>query len=350
MQTTTPSPRLVAGGALVLALALAGCAADTSVVTDRDTLTVITHDSFDLSDEAKARFEEETGLAVTYVAPGNAGTVVNELVLTKDSPLGDVVFGIDNTFAGRAIEAGVLAAYTSPNLPAARPGLAADDDGYLTPVDFGDVCLNADTVWFEEHSVPLPVTLDDLVKPDYKDLLVVTNPATSSPGLAFLLATVAAKGDPVYLTYWAALKENGVKVAASWSDAYGVDFSGSSGHGAYPLVLSYASSPMYEAGEDGSSPTVALPQTCFRQVEYAAVIAGAANPEGAQRFIDFLLSDAVQSEIPDTMYMLPVSPTASLPDEWAAVLSLSPNPWSVDAAAIGANREKWIEEWTQTVL
>ncbi|MDR1808252.1 MAG: thiamine ABC transporter substrate-binding protein [Propionibacteriaceae bacterium] len=361
---TAPRPLAFLQGLLLstgLAVTLAACsgASDPAAGGSSDapasaatagTLTVITHDSFALSDAAKAKFEAETGLSVTYVAPGNAGTVVNELVLTKDSPLGDVVFGIDNTFAGRAVDAGVLAPYTPADLPAGAADFAADGSGELTPIDFGDVCLNADTVWFADHSLAVPVTLDDLLKPEYKDLLVVTNPATSSPGLAFLLATIGAKGDPGYLDYWAALKANGVKVAASWSDAYGVDFSGSSGKGAYPLVVSYASSPMYEMGDDGSAPTTALAETCFRQVEYAGVIAGAANPEGAQQFIDFLLTDAVQSEIPDTMYMLPVSSSASLPAAWARVLNVSPHPWTVSAADIAAHRDEWISEWTTTVL
>jgi thiamine transport system substrate-binding protein len=343
------------------AVALAGCSGTTASdpatgsssstsSSSSGTLTVIAHDSFALSEEAQARFEEEAGVTLVIDAPGNAGTVVNQLVLTKDAPIADVVFGIDNTFAGRAIDEGILAAYTSPNLPAGADDFAADDSGLLTPIDFGDVCLNADKTWFEERGLALPVTFDDLVKAEYKDLLVVTNPATSSPGLAFLIATVAAKGDPGYLDYWSELKANGVKVAASWSDAYGVDFSGSSGKGAYPLVLSYASSPMYEVGEDGSAPTVALGETCFRQVEYAGVVQGAANPKAAEQFIDFLLSTEVQEEIPDTMYMLPVDPSASLPEAWARVLTVSPDPWTVDAATIAEKRETWIEEWTETVL
>jgi thiamine transport system substrate-binding protein len=229
------------------------------------------------------------------------------------------------------------------------PALTVDGD-WLTPVDFGDVCLNADRQWFAQHDLAQPQTLDDLVRPEYADLLVVTNPATSSPGLAFLIATVKAKGDPGYLTYWENLKVNGLKVDSSWSDAYGVDFSGSSGQGAYPLVLSYASSPLYEVGEDGTSRTAALPQTCFRQVEYAGVVAGAANPEGAQRFIDFLLSDAVQSEIPQTMYMSPVSPTAAVPADWAALSALVTDPITVPAEVIAAQREDWIKAWTETVL
>ncbi|MDR1264141.1 MAG: thiamine ABC transporter substrate-binding protein [Propionibacteriaceae bacterium] len=349
-----PARRLAVGWIwLSAALALTACAADQDGGRDAaalDHLTVISHDSFVLSDEAKARFEADSGLTVDYIAPGNAGTVVNQLVLTKDSPLADVVVGIDNTFAGRAIDQGVLEPYASPARPAGLdPALTIDGD-WLTPVDYGDVCLNADQQWFAQHDLTQPRTLDDLTRPEYANLLVVTNPATSSPGLAFLAATVGAKGDPGYLDYWESLKANGLKVDSSWSDAYGVDFSGSSGQGAYPLVLSYASSPLYEVGDDGTSRTVALPQTCFRQVEYAGVISQASNPEGAQRFIDFLLSDAVQSEIPQTMYMSPVSPTAAVPADWAGLATLVTDPITVPAEVIAAQREDWIKAWTETVL
>jgi thiamine transport system substrate-binding protein len=363
---TTPRPRtrparclhLTAGlGLITVGLLVAGCSTANPGATDASgdpatptTLTVITHDSFDLTDEAKERFATQTGLTVTYIAPGDVGTIVNQLILTKDAPLGDVVFGIDNTFAGRAIGAGVLAPYASPELPSAAAPWAADDSEALTPIDYGDVCLNADDTWFAEHGLPLPRSLDDLVQPDYANLLVVPNPASSSPGLAFLSATVGSQGDPGYLDYWSALKANGVKITSGWTEAYTVEFSGSSGHGDRPLVLSYASSPMYEEDDQGEARTSALPATCFRQVEYAGVLAGAANPAGAQQFIDFLLSEAVQSEIPETMYMSPINPDAQVPANWALYTDIVTDPINVPAALIAAQRDTWIQAWTETVL
>ena len=345
------SIRRIAGAALTVVL-LGGCAtplqpagtATPSEPTESTSLTVITHDSFALADDTVAAFKAETGYEVKFVAPGDAGTVVNQLILTKDAPLGDVVFGIDNTFAGRAIGGGVLAPYASPELPAAAASLAADGVASLTPIDYGDVCLNADTAWFRDRKLAVPESLDDLVKPEYKDLLVVSNPASSSPGLAFLAATVGAKGDPGYLDYWTALKANGVKVVKGWTEAYTVEFSGSSGKGERPLVLSYASSPAYEPA------TEALVRTCFRQVEYAGVIAGAQNEVGARKFIDFLLSDAVQAQIPDAMYMYPVNPDVELPKEWKQNAAAVADPITVPVADIAANREKWIKAWTAEVV
>ncbi len=343
---------LVASAAVVL---LAGCAgaapsagpaspAGSSAPTESKTLTVVTHDSFALDKATLAKFKADTGYDVKYIAPGDVGTVVNQLILTKDAPLGDVVYGIDNTFAGRAISAGILSPYSSPALPADAKQYAVDDSNSLTPIDYGDVCLNADTAWFKAKGVAVPQTLDDLLKPEYKNLLVVENPASSSPGMAFLAATVGAKGDPGYLDYWKALKANGVKVDKGWTDAYTVDFSGSTGKGDRPLVVSYSSSPAYEHA------TQALTQICFRQVEYAGVLAGAQNEVGARTFVDFMLSAEVQAQIPEQMYMDPVDSKVGLPADWKKYAAVVDHPITVPAADLGAKRDDWIKAWTATVI
>ncbi len=270
--------------AVAVVVALAGCSAvgsqDPAPSDSSGTVTLVTHDSFALSDGILADFEQQTGLTVQVVQPGDAGTLVNQLVLTKDAPLGDAVFGIDNTFASRAVDEGVVAPTSTPD---------AFEDA-LVPVDYGDVCINVDHAWFAAHGLAEPVTLEDLTKPEYKDLLVVPDAVTSSPGLAFLLATVGAYGEDGWQDYWTALKANGLKVADGWSDAYFTDFSGGGADGPRPLVLSYASSPPSTVPEGGTEPTTgALLDTCFRQTEYAGVLAGAANPTGAQQLVDFLL-------------------------------------------------------------
>lgn len=352
-----PVRAVAAGSGIALALTLAGCAADDSgeSSTGSDdagsgTVTLVTHDSFALSDGILEQFETESGYDVETVAPGDGGALVNQLILTKDSPLGDVVFGVDNTFAGRAIDEGVFDPYESEALPAS----ATDDllpGGDLTPVDRGDVCINADLAWFDEQGVAVPSTLEDLTDPTYADLLVVTNPATSSPGLAFLLATIGAQGEDGYVDYWQALADNGVKVADGWEDAYYVDYTGAGGEGGRPLVLSYATSPAFTVTEDGSeTTTTALLDTCFRQVEYAGVLAGAENPDGARALVDFLVSRDVQEDVPGQMYMYPVDDDAQLPAEWAQFAPLADEPFTVDADAISANRSDWIETWTATVL
>lgn len=317
-------------------------------VTESGELTVVTHESFALPDELLEQFAEETGLDVTYVQPGNdGGALVNQLILTKDAPLGDVVFGIDNTFATRALREGAISPYDSDALPADSTQFVIDG---LTPIDFGDVCINADVEWFEAEGIPLPTTFDDLIDPQYQDLLVVTNPASSSPGLAFMLATVGTMGEDEWLDYWSALNDNGLLVVQSWSDAYYGNFTQAEG-GERPLVLSYSTSPAFTASEDGeTNSTVALLGTCFRQIEYAGVIEGAQNEAGAQAFVDFLLSEEVQAAIPEYMYMYPAVLDVELPEEWVKFAPLSPNTVFVDPEVIAENRDAWIQDWTDTVL
>lgn len=351
--------RIAAAALTVVGLALAGCsitgsdtnAGPSSSGTAGGTVVLVTHDSFAVAPDVLAAFEASSGLKVKQVAPGDGGALVNQLILTKDSPLGDVVFGIDNSFASRVIDAGVLEPYTSPDLPDAAASYAVDDTKSLTPIDVGDVCVNVDHAWFAARGLAEPVTLEDLAKPEYRDLLVVENPATSSPGLAFLLATVGAFGADGWEHYWATLKANGVQVTEGWEDAYSVDFSGSTGRGPRPLVVSYASSPPFEAPDGATeAPTGALLDTCFRQVEYAGVIAGAKNPTGARQLVDFLLSADFQAGIPEQMYMYPIDPAAPLPASWTAFAPLAEHPFEVPASQIAAHRDDWIRTWTDTVI
>lgn len=342
----------VIGLAAALAVTLTACSGTPSTPEVDETpvkiLTVVTHDSFSLSDEVKAQFEEDTGYRVKYVGSGSSGQMVNQMVLTKDSPLGDVVVGIDNTFAGRAITEGVLKTYKSKALPEEAEGLVADDSGMLTPVDFGDVCVNVDLKWFADKDLAVPETLEDLVKPEYADLLVVQNPASSSPGLSFLLATIAVEGDE-YLDYWRQLKDNGVKVTRSWTEAYNGDFTAGEGKGKRPMVVSYSTSPAYHA-VDGEATTASLLGTCFRQVEYAGVIAGTEDEAGAQAFIDFLLSPEVQADIPGQMYMYPVLPDVQLPEEWVQYAPLAEEPVDMPASEIAKNRDTWVRDWTDAII
>ena len=314
-------------------------------------LTLVTHDSFALDEDLLAAFEDEHGYELTQVAPGDAGSLVNQLVLTKDSPLGDVVYGIDNSFASRAIDEGVVAPYPDAPVPEGAEGYALDGSDALVPVDVGDVCVNVDHQWYAERDLPEPTTLEDLTRPEYADQLVVTNPATSSPGLAFLLATVGAFGQDGWQDYWRALADNGVAVVDGWSDAYYVDFTGTEDGGTRPLVVSYASSPAAEVPEDGGEPrTGALLDTCFRQVEYAGVLAGTDEPEAARDLVDFLLSPEVQADIPTSMYMYPVDPSVSLPEAWAQHAPLSEQPHTVEPAEISEHRAEWIRTWTELVV
>ncbi len=309
-----------------------------------ETVVLVTHDSFSLPDELVAAFEAESGYDLVVRASGDAGTLTNKLVLTQGNPTGDVAFGVDNTFASRALDADVFAPTDVELPPGADAYVLPGDDGRLAPVDTGAVCVNVDTLWFDEHHLAPPETLDDLADPAFRDLFVLPGAASSSPGLAFLLATIAEYGDD-WPDYWTRLMDNGAKLTAGWSDAYEVDFTQGGGGGDRPIVLSYDSSPAFTVSGDTST-TAALLDTCFRQVEYAGVLTGAQNPEGAEAVLDFLLSPEVQTALPESMYVFPVSDDVDLPPDWAAYAVQPDDPLTLDPADIAEHRDEWLTTWS----
>ena len=356
MRTNQKSrPRTAAAVLATTGLALAGCSLGTGDTGDDDAsggsaskeVVVATHDSWNMSKKVLRDFTEQTGYRLTVQPAGDAGALTNKLVLTKGSPIADAVYGIDNTFASRAVDEGVLTDYA----PAGDPGEAyepADEaaSAQLTPVDYSDVCVNVDDVWFADHDLDPPTSFEDLADPAYQGLFVTPAPSTSSPGLAFLVATIAEYGEDGWQDYWQRLVDNDVKVTAGWSDAYQVDFTAGGGSGDRPIVLSYASSPPFTIPEGEDKPTTsALLDTCFRQVEYAGVLDGAANPEGAQAFVDFMVSREFQEALPDEMYVFPADPGAALPDLWSQYAVPADDPETLPEADIDAHRSQWLEEW-----
>jgi thiamine transport system substrate-binding protein len=319
---------------------------DTGRVAEQ--VVLVTHESFSLPDELIKQFETESGYDLEIKAAGDAGALTNKLVLTKGSPTGDAVFGIDNTFASRALDEGVLEKVDAVRASGAKYfDLAGDGADYLVPVDTGSVCMNVDTTYFGSK-IAAPETLEDLTKPEYKDLLVLPGATTSSTGLAFLLTTIAAFGDD-WPAYWEKLLDNGAKVTEGWSDAYQVDFTQGGGSGDRPIVLSYDSSPAFTIDDAGDSTTKALLDTCFQQIEYAGVLAGAENPEGAKALIDFLETTEVQEALPDAMYVFPIDANAKLPNVWADFAVRPVDPWTVDPDEIAANRDEWLTTWSDLI-
>ncbi len=320
------------------------------------TLRLMTHDSFEVPDEVLAAFEQEHGVTVEVLRAGDAGSMVNQAILTRDTPLADVLFGVDNTFLSRALDAELFVAYRSPLLADVPPALVLDQEGRVTPIDYGDVCLNIDRQAFGDETPP-PVGLDDLTEPAYAGMLVVQNPATSSPGLAFLLATVAhfgEEGDYTWRDYWRELRDNDVLVTSGWEEAYYGAFSGGAGEGDRPIVVSYATSPAAEVffadPPPAEAPTQAIIDGCFRQVEFAGILANSDGGELAERFIDFMLSPTFQESIPLNMFVFPANSQAELPDVFVEHGQAAPEPITLDPFEIGSERERWIEEWTDIVI
>lgn len=325
---------------------------------EEQTLTLVTHDSFNVSEAVLAQFQEETGIRVEILRVGDAGVMVNQSILSKENPLGDVLFGIDNTFLSRGLEADIFVPYESPLLEKVPDAFKLDSEFRVTPIDYGDVCLNYDAAYFEENNLALPESLMDLTEPEYEGLLVVQNPATSSPGLAFLLATVGAFGttdDYTYVEFWSDLVANGVLVVDGWTTAYYGEFSGSAGsEGTRPLVVSYASSPpvevffMEQPPESAPTGAITAADTCFRQIEFAGILREAGKE--AQQFIDFMLSLRFQEDMPLQMFVYPVNTEAQLPEIFTEYSQIVENPVTVAPEDVEANREEWIQAWTETVL
>ncbi len=355
---TRTRPRRTTAVALAATVALtatvAACGSDEGPVT----LRLVTYDSFPTEgtslNEALAAFTAATGIGVELAIAGDAGTMVSKAVLTAGNPEGDVMWGVDNTLLSRALAADVFEPYASRELASLDPELTALVPGNeVTPVDSGEVCLNYDIAWFVERDIEPPTTFADLVDPTYRDLLVVQNPASSSPGLAFLLATIAELGPDGWQGYWAALRDNGVEVVDSWTTAYYERFSGSGG-GDRPLVVSYATSPpaevIYADPPRDDAPTATIVDTCFQQVEFAGVLRGTEHVDEARQLVDFLAGPEFQAEIALNLFVYPARTDVDLPDEFVRFSGEVTDPRTLPPDEIAAGQQGWIDEWTEIVL
>ncbi|MFI1166670.1 thiamine ABC transporter substrate binding subunit [Streptomyces sp. NPDC020801] len=333
------------------------------------TVTLVSHDSWAASKSVISAFEKSSGYTVKVLEDGDAGQAVNKAVLTKDNPQGDVFFGVDNTLLSRALDNGLFQPYEAKGLGQVGSAYQLDKDKHrVTPVDYGDICVNYDKKYFADHGLTPPASFDDLVKPQYKNLLVTENAATSSPGLGFLLGTAAKYGDGGtsrggaagggWQGYWKKLKDNGVKVVDGWEQAYNQEFSGSAGgrkaKGDRPLVVSYASSPpaevIYAEPQPKTAPTGVAGGTCFRQIEFAGLLRNAKNTKGGKAFIDFLISKRFQEDMPLNMFVYPVVTGAAVPAEFTKYGPPAQNSETMAPGKIAASRDQWVKSWTSLVL
>jgi thiamine transport system substrate-binding protein len=335
--------------ALILAaLSLSACR------SKANELTVMTHDSFAASDTVVKAFETKYNVTVKFLSSGDAGAALNKAILSKDAPLADVFYGVDNTFLSRALDEGIYQAYNSPLLAQIPAQFKLDPQNRALPVDYGDVCLNYDKTYFSSKGINPPQSLEDLIKPEYKGLLVMENPATSSPGLAFLLATIGHFGPDHYLDYWKGLKANDVRVVDGWETAYNTEFT--THGGTRPIVVSYSSSPPFEVIDAtkpvSEPPTAAIVAdgTCFRQIEFVGILKGTKHLDLAKKWVDFMLSTQFQEDMPLQMYVFPVNPQAKLNDTFVKYLTEPANPVVVSPQDIAANRDQWVQAWTDAVL
>jgi thiamine transport system substrate-binding protein len=318
-------------------------------------LTVLTHDSFAVSEALVKQFEQQNHATVNFVKGGDAGAALNQAILTKDVPIADTFYGVDNTFLSRALDEDIYEVYDAPALAKIPEEYKLDPENRALPVDFGDVCINYDKAYFTERDLPVPQSLKDLLKPEYHGLLVTEDPSTSSPGLAFLLASVAGFGENGYQAFWQGLKDNGTVVVDSWDTAYYTNFSGSSGHGAQPMVVSYNTSPaaevVYANPPVSESPiaSITAPGTCFRQIEFVGILKGTKNRILAEKFVDFMLSKPFQEDMPLQMFVYPVLPEAGLPEVFKSAIAVPQQPVQMAPQDIADHRDAWIKGWNSVM-
>ena len=343
---------IVVAAALVVAVVASSIGLASSAT---GTVVLVTHDSFAISKSTKAAFEKQSGLKLRILQNGDAGAALNRALLTAGRPEGDVFFGVDNNLLSRALAGKLFDTYTPAALVQVDGSYDLDRSHHLVPIDHGDVCLVYDRAWFAKHGIRPPSTFEDLLRPGYAKLTVVENPATSTPGLAFMLATIAhfGRGNGPW-TYWSEIRHD-VLVTNGWDEAYNAQFSGSSSHkGKRPIVVSYSTDPaaeVYFAGKPLTrAPVAVVRDTCFGQVELAGVLRGARNPTGARKLVDFLLSQRFQAGIPLTMFVYPVRQKTPLPAVFRRFSPPMSSPLTLSPATIGANRDAWIKTWTDTVL
>ncbi|MEL7645599.1 MAG: thiamine ABC transporter substrate-binding protein [Anaerolineaceae bacterium] len=353
--------KAIFAGLLLLVLVTAcGVQTPTAPVQEEaaEELIVMTHDSFAVSAEVIAQFESENKVKVQFVKGGDAGAALNRLILTSlaGTPEADVFFGLDNTFLSRALENDLFEPYAAPALAEIPANFKLDPQNRALPIDYGDVCINYDKAWFVSKSLPLPQSLADLTMPIYEGLLVVENPATSSPGLSFFLASVAEFGESGWQTWWQALRDNGVVVVSDWETAYYTNFSASSGRGSQPMVVSYATSPAAELIyaetplEESPTGSIVADGTCWRQIEFAGILKGSPKRALAEKLIDFMLSKPFQEDVPLQMFVFPVLPSAALPEEFTRASAVPAKPASLDPQVIAAQRDAWLRDWTDLML
>ncbi len=335
-----------------LVLTVVGCGGSDEKPTE---VVLVTHDSFAISAGVKQAFEDESGLTLRILKAGDAGEIVTRALLTAGNPEGDVLFGVDNNLLERTLAGNVFEPYESPELANVDPELVLDPEHRATPIDRGDVCLNYDKAWFGRLGADLLLSIDLFGNPIFKDVLVVENPATSTPGLAFLLATIARFGEGGWQKYWRELRANGVLVVDGWEEAYNARFSGSAGGtGTRPVVVSYASSPpaevIFRDPRPRTAPTGVIEDSCFRQVELAGVLRGARNEDGARELIDFMLRERFQADIPLQMFVFPARLDTPLPPEFERFAVVPESPLELPPEEIEENRERWVDEWTDIVV
>lgn len=328
---------------LVLLTAFSLSAGGSVDESDRRILKVYCYDSFSSEwgpgPAIAEAFFEQTGISVEYHAPGDAVTVLNQLILEKGKSSADVVIGLDNSLLSRTLDAGILEPYKSPGLSEVPEELIFDKSYTMTPFDYGHFAICYDS---EILPVP-PGSLEDLTSEQYADSLVLMDPRTSSPGLGFLLWTVAAYGDN-WVDYWNRLKPSILTVTDGWSQGYTLFTAGEA-----PMVLSYGTSPVYHSEYEGTNRYRAAEFSDGHvvQIEGMGISTGTENREAAEAFIDFMLTEEAQRSVAMSNIMLPVNANLELPESFGIAMVPGRTISGFEGAPDSNEIEELIDLWTE---
>lgn len=287
---------LLAAGLLAIA---------TPALAETPVLQVLTYDSFTSEwgpgPAVEKAFEATCACDLQFVPAGDGAALLARVQLEGAASDADVVLGLDTSLTAAASATQLFAPHGK------NPALDL-------PVDYADpLFLPFDWGWFgfvydKTKVTEPPKTFEQLAASDLK--IVIQDPRSSTPGLGLLLWVKAAHGDKA-ADVWRGLADNIVTVTPGWSEAYGLFTEGEA-----DMVLSYTTSPAYHliAEKDDTKAAALFDEGHYMQIEVAGKLAATDQPELADKFLDFMLSDAFQSAIPETNWMYPaVTPAAGLP-------------------------------------
>lgn len=315
-----------------------------SASSTKTDLTIYAYDSF-VSEWGPGpkifpAFEKEYGIKLSVISAGDAGQVLQRGIIEKDNVKADILIGIDNNLLAKAIEADIFSPYKSDNLEKIPEELIFDKTNRVTPFDYGFFSI----IYDSEKIIEPPSSLTELLDLKYSKSIILMDPRTSSPGLGFMLWTIAEFGDD-FGEYWKQLMPSVLTITDGWDSGYGLFTEGEA-----PMVLSYTTSPAYHAEYENTDRYRAalFPAGHYMQIEGMGIVKKAKNREAAEMFIDFILENRFQSEIPLTNWMYPVRTDLALPESF----KMAPKPeisLRMSSEEIDINLTSWIDEWTHAV-
>ncbi len=322
---------------------LAGCCWAGAGRAEGPVLNIYTYDSFASKwgpgPKIKAAFEAQCACEINYVAVDSSTGILSRVQLEGAGSRADVVLGLDHSLLVEARATGLLKPH-NVSLEALDLPVLWRDPMFL-PFDYGYFAFI-----YRRDDLPMPPTsFDELLAADDSLKIVIQDPRSSTPGIGLLLWVKAlygaAAGDA-----WRRLSGKIITVTRSWAEAYGLFLDREA-----DMVLSYTTSPAYHRMVEGDDryAAAAFGDGHGLQIEVAAQLAAARQPALAQRFMDFITTDAFQSAIPTGNWMYPaVTPTAGLPPAFARLVQPAIT-LHLDPQRIAANKTAWVDEFSRAL-